>query len=529
MRILHFTLTTNRQSAFFIAKRAYYFARPTLYASMLFSFLLLINACTQQAPVPPEEILSVSSPESQGLGSSAILDFINAAEKEQPNALHSIMIVRHGKTVAQGWWNPYNPDSPHLLYSLSKSFASTAIGFAVEEKLLSTDDLVISFFPDIATDTTDNNLKAMRIHDLLRMNTGHLEDATGRVARGGNDDWVAAFLSLPVERKPGTIFVYNSAATYMLSAILQKVTGQTMVAYLQPRLFDPLDIKPPTWESDPKGINVGGWGLSITTKDIAKFGQLYLQKGEWDGKQVVPEAWVEKATSYLTSNGSDPENDWEQGYGYQFWRCRHNAYRGDGAFGQYCIVMPDQDAVVAITSGSGDMPGILNLVWTHLLPAMKEGALPEDTTAQKALSAKLSALVIAPVKGENTAPLASELTGKTFKFSQNVLGLETVAFSLGGENKSVTLRNAAGEQIIPVGFQVMESGQFTMPGRPLMKIASSGAWISTESYRLTMYNYESPHATTLTFTFKGKGLECQLDENVSFSSAKLPPMKAVLL
>ena len=132
----------------------------------------------------------------------------------------------------------------------------------------------------------------------------------------------------------------------MLSAIIQNVTGSNLVEYLQPSLFEPLEISKPTWQSDPQGINVGGWGLSVTTKDIAKLGQLYLQKGNWNGKQILTKAWKAAATSLQTSNGSNPESDWDQGYGYQFWRCRHNAYRGDGAFGQFYIVMPDQDAVI---------------------------------------------------------------------------------------------------------------------------------------------------------------------------------------
>jgi CubicO group peptidase (beta-lactamase class C family) len=492
-----------------------------------FGLLFLVNAC-QQPAAPEEELLSESTPEAQGVSSTSILDFVNAAEKEQPDALHSLMIVRHGKTIAQGWWNPYNPDSPHLLYSLSKSFTSTAIGLAVEEKQLSTDDLVTSFFPDIATDTTDNNLKAMRIHDLLRMNTGHLDDATGRLRRGG-DDWAANFLALPVERKPGTIFVYNSAATYMLSAILQKVTGQTLVEYLHPRLFDPLEIKPPTWESDPKGINVGGWGLSLTTKDIAKFGQLYLQKGKWNGRQIIPEAWLDKATSYQTSNGSNPESDWEQGYGYQFWRCRHNAYRGDGAFGQYCIVMPEQDAVIAITSGSKDMPGVLNLVWNHLLPAMKEAPLPEDTASYRDLTDKFASLKISVVEGENSSEVLQEINELTFKFAENPLGLQKVSFSKADENMTITFTNASGDQVVPVGFKANEKSQFTMPRMGTMQIASSGAWTNPDTYRVSMISYESPHTLTMKFTFKGKEIECQVEQNVSLSGAKMPPIKATLM
>ncbi|MFN8492475.1 MAG: hypothetical protein U0350_33045 [Caldilineaceae bacterium] len=142
-------------------------------------------------------------------------------------------------------------------------------------------------------------------------------------------------------------------------------------------------------------INVGGWGLNVRTEDIARFGQMYLQKGVWQGKQVVSQAWVEAATSRQVANDSQTNIDWRQGYGYQFWRCQHGAYRGDGAFGQYCIVMPEQDAVLAITSGLGDMQVPLNLVWEHLLPAFGSSALPENQHAQQALANKLAKLGLA--------------------------------------------------------------------------------------------------------------------------------------
>ena len=189
----------------------------------------------------------------------------------------------------------------------------------------------------------------MRLSDLLRMSTGHQTEPP----RKPTEPWAKTFLAQPVPFKPGTHFLYNTSATYMLSAAVQKATGQTVLDYLKPRLFDPLGIENPTWEASPQGISAGGYGLSIRTEDIAKFGQLYLQKGKWEGKQLVPEAWVEAATARQTSNGSNPKSDWDQGYGYQFWRCRHGAYRGDGAFGQYCIVLPEQDAVIAITAGCG--------------------------------------------------------------------------------------------------------------------------------------------------------------------------------
>ena len=301
------------------------------------------------------------SPESEGIPSSAIIDFIRSIE-EEIHSFHSFMLLRHGAIIAEGWWYPYRRDYPHMLFSLSKSFTSSAIGLAVSEALLTVDDFVLDFFPEDAPKQVGANLKAMRIHHLLSMSTGHDEDTTPFMQNRKDNNWVKGFLNRPVKYKPGTHFLYNTGATYMLSAIIQRLTGDTLLDYLRPRLFDPLGIQNPTWETCPRGINTGGYGLSIKTEDIARFGQLYLQKGAWNGRQILPERWITTASAKQISNGNNSESDWEQGYGYQFWRCRYNIYRGDGAFGQYCIIMPEQDAVLAITSGVPDMQAVLNLI-----------------------------------------------------------------------------------------------------------------------------------------------------------------------
>src|SRR5262245_50793268 len=242
--------------------------------------------------------------------------------------------------------------------------------------MLSVDHEVLNIVSEYAPSERTNNLKAMRVRDLLTMSTGHQIEP--RLSETNQTPWTKIFLSHPVPHKPGAHFLYNTPATYMQSAIVQKLTGQTVLDYLRPRLFEPLGIANPTWGTSPQGISLGGYGLNIRTEDIAKFGQLYLQKGQWHGKQLVPPSWIEAATARQTSNGSNPKSDWEQGYGFQFWRCRHGAYRGDGAFGQFCIVMPEQDAVIAITSGTRDMQAVMDLAWEKLLPTFKAGALPAD-------------------------------------------------------------------------------------------------------------------------------------------------------
>jgi len=330
-----------------------------------------------------------SAPESQGVSSAGIREYVEAANRQVTN-MHSFMLVRHGRVVAEGWWKPEAADQPHVLHSLSKSFTSTAVGLAVGEGKLTVDDPVLSFFPEYAPAEPSERLKAMRVRDLLTMTSGHEIE----VKYTTNTPWVQAFLAHPVPHKPGAHFLYNTPGSYMLSAIVQKVTGQTVLDYLRPRLFEPLGIDNPEWGSSPQGVSFGGWGLKIRTEDIAKFGQLYLQKGKWNGKQIVPSTWVEQATSKQVSNGSDPTKDWDQGYGFQFWRCRHHAFRGDGANGQFCIVMPDLDAVVAITADTRDMQAELNVVWDKLLPAFHDKRLRANKSEQLKLQETLANLAV---------------------------------------------------------------------------------------------------------------------------------------
>ncbi len=331
-----------------------------------------------------------STPESQGVSSSAIRAFVEAAD-EKIDSMHSFMLLRHGQVIAEGWWAPESAEKPHILWSLSKSFTSTAVGLAVAEGKLSIDDKVLSFFPEDAPAKPSENLQAMRVRDLLTMSTGHDAEPWWT----GNEVWTKRFLRQPVPHKPGSHFMYNTPATYMQSAIVQKATGQTVRDYLIPRLFKPLGIETPTWDQSPQGISIGGYGLYLRTEDIAKFGQLYLQQGQWNGKQLIPAEWITQATSKQVENDKAPHArnpDWRQGYGFQFWQCRHGAYRGDGKDGQFCIVLPEQDAVIAITSKTGNMQQQLDLVWEHLLPAFQDEPLAENANEATQLRNVLSNL-----------------------------------------------------------------------------------------------------------------------------------------
>lgn len=300
--------------------------------------------------------------------------------------LQSVMIAKHGKVIYEKWMNGGAADTPHVMHSVSKSFCATAVGMLVDDGKLNVTDKVIDFFPDQLPAEVSNNLKAMTVRDLLTMNCGHETEPRTRGADTNNVDWVSAFLAHPVTKQPGTWYCYNSIGTYMLSAIVQKVTGQKVVDFLTPRLFEPLCIDKPRWDESPQGINCGGWGLFIKTEDMLKFGQLFLQQGQWGGKQLLSREWVAEASKFqvpsvpagtrpdeVEAKGLNTDNcAWLLGYGYQMWRCPDNAYRADGARGQYIIVMPDQDAVIAITADSPDLQAELENVYKYLFPVLKK-------------------------------------------------------------------------------------------------------------------------------------------------------------
>jgi len=315
----------------------------------------------------------------------------------------------------------------------------------------------------------------------------------------------------------------------MQSAIVQKVTGQTVLDYLRPRLFEPLGIAHPVWDTNFQGISLGGYGLRVRTEDIAKFGQLYLQKGSWQGKQLIPQEWVAMATAKQTSNGSNPKSDWNQGYGFQFWRCRHNAFRGDGAFGQYCVVMPEQDAVVAITSGIKDLQAPLNLIWDKLLPAMQPKALPVNAAAQGQLQEKLAHLEIRTAQGSATPPVEAKCLNRKYVFPENEQKLEALSLSVSADGKTLTLTGRmAGKQVtVPCGYQEWKKGRAPLVGNRLAQFpdeptAGSFAWSGSDACVIKLCAYETPFQTTFTLKFQGDQVTVDSEMNVGFGATKRP-------
>ena len=309
--------------------------------------------------------------------------YLAAVEKAEQD-LHSIMVVKDGNVIYENWMSSGSADEPHILNSVSKTFTSMAVGLAVSEGKLSIDEKLVDIFPEHCPEKPSEFLKEITVEHLLTMTCGHSTDPTYKSWEVKDKSWIRFFMEHPVTHKPGTSYCYNSLGTYVLSAIVQKRTGQKVVDYLFPRLFRPLGINNVSWAESHEGINTGGWGLFLKTEDLAKMGLMILQNGQFNGKQVVPEEWIEAASAAqvpcvpagLTSDDAAKltkfakESDWLQGYGYQMWRCRYNSFRADGANGQYIIMIPDKNAVVVTTAHVNDMQAEINLIWKYIYPAL---------------------------------------------------------------------------------------------------------------------------------------------------------------
>jgi CubicO group peptidase (beta-lactamase class C family) len=467
-------------------------------------------------------------PERQGVSSAALLELVEALD-QQIEGMHSLMIVRHGQVIAEGWWKPYAPEHKHVLYSLSKSFTSSAVGFAIAEDLITIDDEVVRYFPDHVPADASANLKAMRVRDILTMTTGHQDEPPA------DPDAVSArsFLAQPVPHLPGTHFKYNTPATFMQSAIIQKVSGQTVLDYLRPRLFEPLGIEAPVWETNFEGISLGGYGLRIRTEDIAKFGLLCLRHGKWDRQQLLPAGWMQQATSKQVSNGSDPGSDWNQGYGFQFWRCRHNAFRADGAFGQYCVMMPDQDAVVAITAGVRDLQAVLNVLWDKFLPACQAKPLPKDRATHQRLMGTLANLELRPAEGTASSGEAGRLLNRRYRFADNDDELESLSLTCatGGPHLGLELCFKNAHLVVPCSHGQWRAGSTRVSnaagrlrlfsGEP---VTGTFGWAADDTLMIKICAYETPFNMTLKLKFEEDAVTLDSHPNVAFRRSSDPQL-----
>ncbi|MGO4596493.1 serine hydrolase domain-containing protein [Terrabacter sp. 2RAF25] len=436
-----------------------------------------------------------SSPSAQGVDAAGVLDLVDAVEREHLG-LHSIMVVRHGHVVAEGWWRPYAADRVHLAYSLSKTLTATAVGFLAQEGRLSLDDRVLDHFPDVDRDHVAPGWQDVRVRHCLSMTVGHEEDAWAHVfdRMGGSDvadtgDWVPRVFATMPTREPGTVFAYNQVATYLLAVIVRQLTGGGVADVLHPRLLVPLGVQQAIpWHRDPVGRELGFTGSHLTTETIASVAQLYLDRGRWQGRQLLSEAWVDEATRAFGPLNEDPgaDEDWRRGYGYSFWMQRFG-FRGDGAYGQFLIVLPEHDTVVAVTAEQQRMQSTLDALWRHLVPAL--GGAGSDA-ADAALAGRLAGLEIPAMSGGALGPEYAEFN----RSSSSDLAADYTAVSVTREGADLVLGLARRGQWlrVPVGVGAWRESDLVAAGGTLPVVASGG-WVDEDTFRAEVIAIETPH------------------------------------
>jgi len=453
-----------------------------------------------------------STPQAEGMTDIQINNFVSDLAKmgkdEISQEVHSFMILRKGKVVAEGSFEPYQIETKHDLFSVSKSFTSMAIGIAQAEGLLHVDDLVSRYLFDDFPKESSPYLQKLTLRHCLMMATGQSTDALDAIS-GSTKQWTQAILNHPFDHEPGTRFTYNSGATYLLSAILHKITGISLFDYLEPRLFEPLGITEAKWQASPEGISAGGFGLSVCLESLAKFGQLLLQNGTWEHRQLIDPQWILNATSKQISNGEDLEDEWTQGYGYQFWRCTVDAYRAEGLFGQFLLVLPKEDMVIAINAGAEDLDLILKKVWVNLLPNRRiERVLDEIDLSYPPQSG------VDFNHGLSIDGLTYRLKRPHFLFSQvkfNRVNDRLLELILSKEGVTHHFAVGYGHWIT----QVIQTGENNDC------LSLSGAWTKKNELTVMVRYIEMPFVGRLAFTFKKDALALDNSWNVVLGGRKL--------
>ncbi len=466
--------------------------------------------------------------------------------------VHTMAILRHGKLISEAYWTPYAEEKHHVLYSASKTFTGLAVGFAVEDGLLKLTDRVVSYFPERLPAKHGEYMEKMTVWDMLTMSTGFAKDphafewprpddvlATGpHCCHEGIEpprvDWIRNFFNHYVAYEPGTEFVYCTHGTFMLSVIVQKVTGKTVSEYMNEKLFGPLGLGTPFWESNPDGYTVGGWGLMLTAEQLAVVGQWMLNRGKWNGVQLLSEEWIRQATSVQMEISHDRE-DYIAGYGYQMWICdRYGAFFFRGAFGQVCAVIPEKDMVFAYT-GANDKATrkkIWESIMENILEHTSEEPLPEDPTATAQLAATIDSLGILVAEGTGSIgnELAAAVSGKHYCFGDNRLNYAGITMTFAkeeGENDTFTLYLADGRSFtVPVGYNCWLEGKTcvdysetdTDVSLIFTSTACSGAW-KDGHYILKVCFDETNYINTFDLEFRGNAMILHHSRNNSFYEA----------
>ena len=397
------------------------------------------------------------SPEAEGVSSAGVSAWLDVCEREI-DTVHGFVLLRHGKLVAEGSWAPFDTlNKPHRLSSHSKCFVTTAVGMLVDKGKLDLDECVIDILPDKAPASPSDNLKALRVRDLLTMTAG-LKAGSGFHA----GDWPRLTLAKPSDKKPGQFYRYDSDATYLLGVIVARKSGVELESFMRKNVFEPLGITSFWTSYDPDGIPCAGYGFNMSTRDIVRIGQLYLDHGMWNGRRIVSREWTELAMAKHTWSGKTPtecppNNDWVLGFGFNFWRCQHGCYRADGAGGQYTILFPEHGAVLSINASVVDMQKLLSTVWDHFLPALSKTALPEAPAAAAALKERCAKLAIKPISGVRDGD--DRYLGRTYAFKDCVASVRAVRIDRADGGWKLNVTTDAGKFDLPVGCGEWKHGE----------------------------------------------------------------------
>ncbi len=483
------------------------------------------------------------TPESAGIPSAAVTAMLDRFYRKGIE-MHGFMLLRHGQVCAEGSWAPYRPDVPHIMFSFSKSLTSTAIGFAVQEGILSLDDRLVDIFPEKCPPQPSENLRKCQIRHLLMMGCGHESEIEW--ATGENADWIASFLHHPFVYEPGTHFLYNTAGTNMLSAIITKKTGLGLTQFLKPRLFQPLGMSDIFCQPMPDGTQMGGAGMFLTLEDMARFTQFVANQGAWEGQQLLNASWFEQATAKQIDNagaGWGGDNDWQAGYCFQLWRCRpEGVFRGDGDYGQFGIVMTRQDTVLVIQSASQTLQAVLETVWEELLPNIQNAPLPESPKDHHILANRLRHLELNPLLGtrcpggedslngavytpDTYLPGLRDLVGGMGAFAPKGGILQSIRFRFEQDASQLIFQEEAGEIVVDLGME----GHFARTEARGTVYGANAAWRSFDTLEVHLRNISTVSGRRFLFRFAGNKLEVTaaptLPERYGLGELELPAMR----
>lgn len=446
-------------------------------------------------------MLPTATPSSQGVAGRNIAAFLDALEA-RGHSPHSFALARHGKLVASGWWTPYSADRVHLVYSLSKSLTATAVALLVDRGLLGLDDPVLDHLAAAAPSGMDRAWTGVTLRHCLTMTLGHDHDSwedAARLARGlrGPDALVTATLSLPLAAPPGTLFSYNQVATYLASAVVERATGRQVSQVLREHLLDALDIEPIRWHTDPFGRELGFTGAHLRTLDILKIAQLYADGGVRDGVALLPDWWVRSAPRPSGVANLEPgaSAEWKLGYGCSFWTCRHG-YRGDGAFGQFLLALPEQDAALAITSETADMQGVLECVWEFVVPALAGPGSAEEDARLAARTGTLAQPVPAGSAAVPQAALAGAMDFRRAPGSDLALPYCRVTCAAGADGWEVTLFRDRLPLVTRVGDGRWAQSRWRVTGEGPeidIPVVAAGGWRDADTFVAEVLLIETPH------------------------------------